>query len=86
MSDGNSYEMQTPKYRPQFNRLRSASGSNADVAGSRPSGSALSAMRVSGVEGDAGTIQRSNTTGKRVTDGLKRRFGSLRKNRRSEEP
>lgn len=26
-------------------------------------------------------IQRSNTTGKRVSEGIKRRFGSLRKNK-----
>lgn len=77
-SDGNSaYEMQ-----PQspMNRQRSASGSNVEPSSSgRPSGSLL---KYSEFEGE---MQRSNTTGRRMGEGLKRRFGSLRRSKKTSE-
>ena len=74
MSDGNSaYEMQT-RSRPEASRQRSASGSHADVT---PIGKGTtSALRQDEVES---SVRRSNTTGRRVGEGLKRRFGSLRR-------
>jgi hypothetical protein len=80
VSDGNgnnSYEMQ-----PQstMNRQRSASNSNVEPSSSsKPSGSLL---RYADFEGD---MRRSNTTGRRMGEGLKRRFGSLRKSKKTTE-
>lgn len=78
LSDGDSaYEMQTPKHGPEASRQRSASGSRADI--SKPSGSEL---RYSQFEGD---MRRSNTTGRKVGEGLKKRFGTLRRMKRNSE-
>ncbi|KUJ24331.1 uncharacterized protein LY89DRAFT_776465 [Mollisia scopiformis] len=77
-SEGNgSYEMQP---RAPMNRQRSASGSSVGRmnAGS-PTGSSL---RYSDFEGD---MRRSNTTGRRLGEGLKRRFGSLRRGKKTAE-
>jgi len=72
MSDGNSaYEMQT-RSRPQDSRQRSASGSN----GSAPPRAMASALRQDELDS---SVKRSNSTGKRVGEGLKKRFGSLRR-------
>jgi hypothetical protein len=84
MSDGNSYEMQTPKRKPVPFRERSASGNNADLLGlSKATGSGTS---YSEFEGD---MRRSNTTGRRVGEGirgdLKRRWGSLRRSKKKAE-
>ncbi|KAE8451055.1 hypothetical protein EG329_004727 [Mollisiaceae sp. DMI_Dod_QoI] len=75
-SDGvNSYEMQPQS---QLNRQRSASGSNAELMNAgKPNGSSL---RYSDFEGD---MRRSNTTGRRMGEGLKRRFGSLRRSKKT---
>jgi hypothetical protein len=71
MSDGNfAYEMQTPSA-PAATRQRSASGNRADLLVSK---SALNA--------ESG-VSRSNTTGRRVGEGLKRRFGSLRRSKKT---
>jgi len=77
-SDGaNSYEMQP---RSQLNRQRSASGSNAELTSAdKPNGSSL---RYSDFEGD---MRRSNTTGRRMGEGLKKRFGSLRRSKKTAE-
>lgn len=70
MSDGDfAYEMQTPSA-SAATRQRSASGNRADLV----SKSALNA--------ESG-VSRSNTTGRRVGEGLKRRFGSLRRNKKT---
>ncbi len=71
-SDGHSYEMQPPNNRSSSSHLRSTS---ADLREPKASGSALS---YSGFEGGSG-MRRSNTTGSRFGEGIKRRFGSLRR-------
>lgn len=79
LSDGNSYEMQ-PQNGPSSSRQRSASGSNAEIiSNGKPSGNA---MKYSDFEGE---VRRSNTTGRRVGEGLKRRFGSLRRSKKTSE-
>lgn len=78
MSDGNSaYEMQPSKSRPEASRQRSASGSHADL--NKPTGSSLKYS-----EFEDG-MRRSNTTGRRVGEGLRKRFGTLRKSKRTTE-
>ena len=74
LSDDNSaYEMQ-PRSKPEASRQRSASGSNVCM---EPVGrGTASALRFEEAEG---SVRRSNTTGRRVGEGLKRRFGSLRR-------
>ncbi|KAK2625565.1 hypothetical protein QTJ16_004877 [Diplocarpon rosae] len=69
--DSHSYEMQ-PRQRPASGRQRSTSGNHEDFRGiNRPSGTALR-------ETDLGNdMRRSNTTGRRIGEGLKKRFGSL---------
>lgn len=78
-TDSHSYEMQ-PRQRPAAGRQRSISGNHEDFRGSsRPSGSALR-------ETDLGNdMKRSNTTGRRLGEGLKRRFGSLRRSKQPSE-
>ncbi|KAH7319329.1 hypothetical protein BKA65DRAFT_514345 [Rhexocercosporidium sp. MPI-PUGE-AT-0058] len=77
--DGRSYEMQPQ--RPADGRQRSISGNHEDFRGSsRPSAGAFSSV-------DGGNeMRRSNTTGRRIGEGLKRRFGSLRRNKNATEP
>ncbi|KAL2063507.1 hypothetical protein VTL71DRAFT_5312 [Oculimacula yallundae] len=77
--DGRSYEMQ-PQRRPGAGRQRSISGNHEDFRGSnRPSAGAFQSV-------DGGNqMQRSNTTGKRIGEGLKRRFGSLRRGKNASE-
>lgn len=71
MSDGNfAYEMQTPSA-SAASRQRSASGNRADLLVGKPALNAESGM------------SRSNTTGRKVGEGLKRRFGSLRRNKKT---
>lgn len=77
MSDGNEgYEM-TP--RPaDISRQRSASGNGAELAES--TGRSNSGVGYAQFEGD---MRRSNTTGRKVGETLKRRFGSLRKSKKT---
>ncbi|PMD61394.1 uncharacterized protein K444DRAFT_611646 [Hyaloscypha bicolor E] len=70
LSDGNSYEMQ-PQNGSSASRQRSASGSHPG-----------NALNYSEFEGQ---VRRSNTTGRRVGEGLKRRFGSLRRSKKTSE-
>lgn len=76
LSDGDSaYEMQ-PRSRPEASRQRSASGSHAHLA---PAGKGTaSAIRYEEAEG---SVRRSHTTGRKVGEGLKKRFGSLRRSK-----
>jgi hypothetical protein len=72
LSDGNSaYEMQT-RAGPEASRQRSASGSNAGRG-------TAAAFRMEGFGNGEGSVRRSHTTGRRVGEGLKKRFGSLRR-------
>ena len=72
LSDGNSeYEMQT-RTRPEASRRRSASGCNAGQG-------TASALRAEEFGGGSVSVRRSNTTGRRVSEGLKKKFGSLRR-------
>ncbi|KAF4635441.1 hypothetical protein G7Y89_g2653 [Cudoniella acicularis] len=78
MSDGEGYEMQPQNFRPSISRQRSASGTNADLVGvGKPS---RNNMRYSDFEAD---VRRSNSTGGRLGEGLKRRFGSLRRSKKT---
>jgi hypothetical protein len=70
LAEDNSYEMQ-PQSGPSSSRQRSASGSHPGHD-----------MNYSQFEGQVG---RSNTTGRRVGEGLKRRFGSLRRSKKTSE-
>ncbi|KAH6669324.1 hypothetical protein B0J14DRAFT_116905 [Halenospora varia] len=82
MSDGNkAYEMQPQGHlRLGSSHQRSASGNHADLLTvGRPTGNDV---RYPGSEGD---IRRSNTTGRRVGEGLKKRFGSLRRSKKTAE-
>jgi len=80
LSEDNAYEMQPPSNGSSSTRQRSVSGSNAELAGNaKPTGSAL---KYSEFEGE---MRRSNTTGRRVGEGLKRRFGSLRRSKKTTE-
>jgi len=80
MPDGNiAYEMQPPKNKLGVSRQRRASGSHADM------GNDKSAKIVSNPSEFEGDMRRSNTTGRRVGEGLKKRFGSLRKSKRTTE-
>ncbi|CZR55293.1 uncharacterized protein PAC_05180 [Phialocephala subalpina] len=73
----NSYEMQPGS---GLNRRRSTSGTDAELmSAGRPSGSAL---RNAGFDGD---VRRHNSMGSRVGEGLKRRFGSLRRSKKTTE-
>ncbi len=76
MSDGNSgYEMQ-PQSREAGLRQRSASGNGTELNRKSVAFAARS---------DADSeIRRSNNTGRSISDGLKRRFGSLRKKKNVE--
>jgi len=77
--DGRSYEMQPQ--RPGTGRQRSISGNHEDFRGSsRPSAGAF--LDVDNGDG----MRRSNTTGRRIGEGLKRRFGSLRRNKNATDP
>jgi hypothetical protein len=74
LSDGNSaYEMQSRN--PESSRQRSASGSYADA---KIEGKATTSARQEEAES---SVKRSNTTGRRVGEGLKKRFGSLRRSK-----
>ena len=68
-----AYEMQ-PR-RERLSRQRRASGTNADIT---LSGKATTAVMRHDDFGE-GSMRRSNTTGRRVAEGLKRGFGSLRR-------
>ena len=80
MSDGESgYEMQ-PQARPTSTHLRSASGSRAElVTSGRTTGNTMNNAQYER------SMQRSNTTGKKFGEGLKKRFGSLRRSKNTEE-
>ncbi len=70
LSDGDSgYEMQT-RSRSATSRPRSAGGNGTELDGN------LAVFMQNGVG-------RSNTTGRRVSEGLKRRFGSLRRSKKN---
>ncbi|KAF8865314.1 hypothetical protein BDZ45DRAFT_736426 [Acephala macrosclerotiorum] len=71
-----SYEMQ-PRSRP--NRQRSTSTDAELMSAERPSGSALRSV------GFGGDVRRHNSLGSRVGEGLKRRFGSLRRSKKATE-
>ncbi|KAG0651201.1 Pears and lemons 1 [Hyphodiscus hymeniophilus] len=76
LSDGNSaYEMQPRN--AGISRQRSASGSNADIT---PVGKGTAAAVTSEETGES-SMQRSHTTGRKVGEGLKKRFGSLRRSK-----
>ena len=80
MSDGgNAIEMQ-PRERPMSNRQRSVSGSNAEIPG--PSKTTGNSMKDPNLESG---MRRSNTTGRGVGEGLKRRFGSMRRSKKTTE-
>lgn len=68
--------------RPGHSRLRSTSGDNvnADRAGiAKPTGNS---MRYVNLEEDE--MQRSNSTGTKFGEGLKKRFGSLRRSKKDQ--
>ncbi|TVY78386.1 hypothetical protein LSUE1_G006622, partial [Lachnellula suecica] len=72
----NSYEMQPQsRLQPRPTTSRQRSGNNADLGG--PS---KTMQRYSDFEGD---MRRSNSTGQRIGDGLKKRFGSLRRSKKN---
>jgi len=76
-SEGNNaYEM-TSNLRPGASRQRSVSNTNV------PTTSKLSPSVNESVANDS-DIRRSNTTGRRVGEGLKKRFGSLRRTKRTD--
>ena len=78
LSDGDSaYEMQ-PRSRPEASRQRSASGSQANYTPVSNGKGTASAIRYEEAEGSA---RRRDTTGRRVGEGLMKRFGSLRRNK-----
>jgi len=80
MADGNiAYEMQPPKNKFGVSRQRRASGSHADMSNDK------SVKTVSDPSEFESDMRRSNTTGRRVGEGLKKRFGSLRKSKRTTE-
>lgn len=80
ISEGaNSYEMQ-PQNRPTSSRQRSASGSNSESV--NPATASGSAPKNSQYQSE---IRRSNTTGSKIGEGLKRRFGSLRRSKKTAE-
>lgn len=80
-SAGNSYEMHTP-LKNGVSRQRSVSGSGAADLGPRAYGNGYG----NGVKtGEASEVKRSNTTGRKMGDGLKRRFGSLRRSTKDSE-
>ncbi|KAI9047711.1 hypothetical protein LZ554_008421 [Drepanopeziza brunnea f. sp. 'monogermtubi'] len=76
-----SFEMQPPKHRPaNGGRQRSVSGDHEDFrrgAGRHPG----SFLRVP----DSNDMNRSNSTGRRIGEGLKKRFGNLRTNKHQSE-
>ncbi|TAQ87468.1 hypothetical protein B7494_g4199 [Chlorociboria aeruginascens] len=77
MSDGGSaYEMQPGK--ASLGRQRSASGNHTDLVGEgKTTGNSMS---YSDFEGG---MHRSNTTGRKVGDTLRRKFGSLRRSKKT---
>jgi len=82
VSDGNSeYEMQT-HLRPPNNRQRSVSGNEADLSRASGSNSHGSTLGVPGFDVDA-YMGRSNSTGRSVGGALKKRFGSLRRSKKT---
>jgi len=82
VSDGHSeYEMQT-QLRPHNNRQRSVSGNEADLSRASGSNSQGSTLGVPGFDVDA-YMQRSNSTGRSVGGGLKKRFGSIRRSKKT---
>lgn len=73
MPDGDSaYEMQT-RNGPEASRQRSASGSHTDTPFGKGTASALRQDEF------GSSMKRSNTTGRRMGEGLKKKFGSLRR-------
>ncbi len=71
-----------PHHRFGATRLRSASGTHAELMRSSSGKASGNAKKHSDHESD---IRRSNTTGRRVGEGLKRRFGSLRRSKKTPE-
>jgi len=78
VSEGQGYEMQPQRRRPGIVNQRSVSGNN--IHEYAQVGSPTSKMPQSDLN-----VQRSNTTGRRVGEGLKKRFGSLRKSKKTTE-
>lgn len=92
-TDGMDFEMQ-PGVNSHVNgthskgpgvQVRQRSVSNVADSSSRPSpASPTSPTPTANGFSTTSEIRRSNTTGKRISDGLKRRFGSLRKKKTPE--
>jgi hypothetical protein len=78
VSEGQGYEMQPQRRRPELAHQRSMSGNN--VHEYAQTGSAPGRMP----QGDL-NVQRSNTTGRKVGDGLKKRFVSIRRGKKTAE-
>lgn len=81
-SNGSAFEMQpnsNKHLRPGANRLRSISGDNVNTGRAGPSNASGNSMRYSDFESD---MKRSNSTGARIGEGLKKRFGSLRRSKK----
>jgi hypothetical protein len=80
MSDGPStYEMQ-PSTRLTTSRLRSESGNGADLVESAKPIERGNPMKYAEFESD---MRRRNPTGRKVGEGLKKRFGSLRRSKKT---
>jgi hypothetical protein len=82
VSEGNpsAYEMQPPRTRPETHRLRSSD--QVSSTSKLPSSVAGNSMKYSEFETD---MRQRNTTGQKMSDGLKKRFGSLRKRKQTTE-
>ncbi|KAH8596689.1 hypothetical protein B0O99DRAFT_685684 [Bisporella sp. PMI_857] len=79
LPDGSSeYEMQPPDTIKNASRQRSASGTHTESTGTKNG----STMRYSEYESE---MRRSNTTGNKIGEGLKKRFGSLRRHKKTVE-
>ncbi|TVY59526.1 hypothetical protein LCER1_G000144 [Lachnellula cervina] len=74
---GNAFEMQPQSRRPVTSRQRSASGTGADLGG--PGKPAMSYVDFEN------NMQRSHSTGRKVSDGLRKRFGSLRLHKKHQD-
>ncbi|TVY49808.1 hypothetical protein LOCC1_G000435 [Lachnellula occidentalis] len=74
---GNAFEMQPRSREPVASRQRSASGNHLDLGG--PGKSAMSYVDF---ESD---MRRSHSTGRKVGDGLRKRFGSLRLHKKHQD-
>lgn len=71
LSEADAFEM-----RPGANRFSRQSESRQRSTSQNPEASSSGAMYTDNANGD---LRRSNTTGKKLSEGLKRRFGSIRR-------